>query len=213
MPDILALFANKLLYFGNSKHLIHQNWQQCPSLVFIASSLNMFNHYSVLLFLLLPLDAVGHGLQNPFYNQMSDMCLFCLFLYFICIWCRILVFNDDWNDLFNLQVSFEDILGEPAGAHSIDCVWKNSYKCFNCGKNCCYKFLTTLCEIFIALHWGCEFAIIAFQNIWCFTPLLRCLSIIMGCCQKFYSSIVSCCLAPLCETCGLCFSQIKVQNK
>ncbi|KAJ8302361.1 hypothetical protein KUTeg_021348 [Tegillarca granosa] len=121
--------------------------------------------------------------------------------------------NRDPNELNpHLKVAFEDVLGEPANAHSIDCVWKNSYKCFNCGKNCCYKFLTTLCGIFIALYWGCEFAAIAFHHIWCFTPMLRLMSILMGCCQKFYNSIVSCCLAPLCETCGLFFSQIKVQN-
>lgn len=146
---------------------------------------------------------------------MSDMCLSCLTvpLFYLCLVSCSCIQWRLYTVCSIFQVSFEDILGEPAGAHSIDCVWKNSYKCFNCGKNCCYKFLTTLCGIFIALYWGCEFAIITFQHIWCFTPLLRCLSIIMGCCQKFYSSIVSCCLAPLCETCGLCFSQIKVQNK
>ncbi len=34
-----------------------------------------------------------------------------------------------------IQVDFEDVLAEPAGAHSVDCVWDNSYKCFQLGKN------------------------------------------------------------------------------
>ncbi|KAJ8301201.1 hypothetical protein KUTeg_020188 [Tegillarca granosa] len=113
----------------------------------------------------------------------------------------------------HVKVAFEDVLGEPEGAHSINCVWKNSYKCFNCGKNCCYKFLTTLCGIFIALYWGCEFAMITFQHVWCFTPSLRVLAIMMGCCQKCYGTIITCFLAPLCETCGLFFSKIGVENK
>lgn len=37
---------------------------------------------------------------------------------------------------------FDDVLAEPEGAHAIDCVWKNSYKCFTCGRNVCYKLLT-----------------------------------------------------------------------
>jgi len=46
-----------------------------------------------------------------------------------------------------VQVEFDDVLGEPTGAHSSDCVWKNSFKCFTCGKNFCYKFLTFFCGI------------------------------------------------------------------
>ncbi len=40
------------------------------------------------------------------------------------------------------QYNFHEIIGEPPGAHSADCVWVNAYKCFNCSANCCYLFLT-----------------------------------------------------------------------
>ncbi len=33
-----------------------------------------------------------------------------------------------------IQVEFDDVLGEPEGAHAAECVWKNSFKCFNCSK-------------------------------------------------------------------------------
>ncbi|VDI59893.1 Hypothetical predicted protein [Mytilus galloprovincialis] len=78
---------------------------------------------------------------------------------------------NDLND--HVKVMFEDVLGEPEGAHSIDCVWNLSYKCFNGGKNCCYKLLTTLCGLCIGLQWGCTFAQITFGHVWCFTPGLR----------------------------------------
>ncbi len=57
--------------------------------------------------------------------------------------------NRDPNGMNNfIQVEFEDVLSEPNGAHSSDCVWRNSFKCFECGKNCCYKFLSFFCGIF-----------------------------------------------------------------
>ncbi|OWF35039.1 caveolin-1-like [Mizuhopecten yessoensis] len=113
----------------------------------------------------------------------------------------------------HVQVAFEDVLGEPDGVHSIACVWKNSYWCFTCGKNCCYKFMTCLCGICIALYWGCEFAMITFEMVWCVTPMLKMLSIYCGCAQKFFGTIINCCLAPVCETTGLMFSKISLSNK
>ncbi|VDI59892.1 caveolin 3 [Mytilus galloprovincialis] len=93
----------------------------------------------------------------------------------------------DPNELnSHVKVAFEDVLGEPDGAHSIDCVWNLSYKCFNGGKNCCYKLLTTLCGLCIALYWGCMFAQITFEQVWCVTPGLRTCSIYAGCCQIYW---------------------------
>jgi len=121
--------------------------------------------------------------------------------------------NRDPNNLNDhVKVSFEDVLGEPEGAHSIDCVWKNSYKCFECSKGCCYKFMTFICGIPMALMLGCEFAAITFIHVWTFTPCMRMLTINCGCCQKFFGTLLQCGLAPICETCGLFFSGIVVKN-
>ena len=48
-----------------------------------------------------------------------------------------------------IQVEFDDALAEPKGTYSKACVWKNSYKCFTCGKNNAYKILTFFCGIFV----------------------------------------------------------------
>ena len=120
----------------------------------------------------------------------------------------------DPNDLnTHVKVAFEDIFGEPDGTHSIDCIWETSYMCFTGSKNCCYKLLTTLCGLCIALHWGCTFAQITFDQVWLITPGLRVCAIYAGCCQKYIGIFVQCCMAPICETCGLCFSKITVTNK
>lgn len=119
--------------------------------------------------------------------------------------------NRDPNGLnSHIQVMFEDVLGEPDGAHSIDCVWRNAYNCFECGKNLCYKLMTTLCGICIALEWGCEFAMVTFNHVWCWTPMMRDLSITVGCCSKFVRVILDCCCVPWCEAMGACFSKIKI---
>ncbi|XP_011423457.2 caveolin-3-like [Crassostrea angulata] len=121
--------------------------------------------------------------------------------------------NRDPNDLNkHVQTAFEDVIGEPDGSHSPDCVWRISAMCFKGGKACCYTILTGLCGIFIGLYWGCEFACISFEQIWCTTPMLRVFGVYLGCLQKFFGTCVSCCLAPICETCGLLFSNISVKK-
>ncbi|XP_076451372.1 caveolin-1-like [Babylonia areolata] len=112
----------------------------------------------------------------------------------------------------HLRVSFEDVLAEPDGAHSVDCVWRNSFKCFECGKGFCYKALTLICGLPLALWWGCEFACITFSHVWHVTPCLRVLMINCGCAQKVFGTFMNCCLAPVCEAAGLFFSNIVVKN-
>ena len=81
--------------------------------------------------------------------------------------------RDPHNMNHFIQVEFDDTLGEPKGTHSKDCVWKNSYKCFTCGKNNIYKLLTFLCGICAGLGWGCTFGCLSFCIIWCITPFMR----------------------------------------
>ena len=88
--------------------------------------------------------------------------------------------NRDPNAMNNyIQVEFNDVLAEPEGAHSADCVWQNAYKCFDCGKGCCYKLLTLICGLCVSLYWGCFFGYVAFCSIWIWTPFLRMVSIIL----------------------------------
>ncbi|XP_048767745.2 caveolin-1-like [Ostrea edulis] len=122
--------------------------------------------------------------------------------------------NRDPNNINDIiKVSFEDVLAEPDGAHSCDCVWRCSSCCFNCSKNCCYRMMTTLCGLFIALYWGCEFAFITFEQVWCTTPCLRVFSVYLGCYQKLFGTFIACFLTPICETCGLIFSKISITRK
>ena len=121
--------------------------------------------------------------------------------------------NRDPNNMNNyIQVCFDDVLAEPEGAHSADCVWTNSRKCFECGFSFYYKLCTYLCGICIALEWGCTFGAVAFSAIWCWTPYMRLMSIALAPTRKIFSICLSTFVAPCMETAGLFFSRIHVVN-
>jgi caveolin 3 len=89
-------------------------------------------------------------------------------------------------------------------------VWKVSYQCFTCGKNICYKILTFLFGIFVALEWGCVFAMISFSVIWCWGPFLRALHIMLHPIKKILQILLSAFVGPAIEVYALIFSRIHV---
>merc|ERR1712170_326813 len=104
----------------------------------------------------------------------------------------------------HVKVVFEEVLGEPDGVRSIDCVWSNSFKCFNGTLNCCYKVLTVLCGIPLAFCWGCEFACTACYHVFYITPMIRDTAIW---CKQFQIQnkiCLSACCSPLMESLGRC---------
>ena len=118
--------------------------------------------------------------------------------------------NQSYFTFYNvLQVAFDDILAEPDGIRSLDCVWSCSYRCFTCWKQCTYMILTTCFGCCIAAEWGVYFAYVAFWHIWYVTPLFKMLEINCGCLQKLYGLCIHCCLDPMCEACGLIFHAFK----
>ncbi|XP_070183798.1 caveolin-2-like [Littorina saxatilis] len=53
-----------------------------------------------------------------------------------------LVNRDPNNINDHVKVAFEDVLAEPEGARSIDCVWICSHSCFEGSKSCCYSIMS-----------------------------------------------------------------------
>merc|ERR1712154_34681 len=120
-----------------------------------------------------------------------------------------LVNRDPNNINDHIKVAFEDVFAEPEGAHSCDCIWKNSYCCFEFCKRLTYMLLTTFYGICIAMEWGAELGRMAFIHIWYITPMFKVCEINCGCCQKIYGLCVHCCMDPCCEACGLLFHAFK----
>ncbi|XP_067929150.1 caveolin-3-like [Watersipora subatra] len=123
--------------------------------------------------------------------------------------------NRDPNDLNgDLHVLFEDMIGEPDGAHSADCVWSCAFKVFTGSKKICYLLLTTICAVPMALFWGCTIACVTFNHIWHVTPCYKIMQINLLCCQRFISLFINTFMAPCVEVNALIFSKIhvKVEN-
>ena len=122
--------------------------------------------------------------------------------------------NRDPNNLNDhVKVQWDEVFGEPDAVHSIDCVWRCSYKCFNAVLSCCYKCLTVVCAVPLAFMWAIMFACLAFKHIWCYTPYIKCWTIELMCFSKVLRACLEAYLAPFCETCGLFFSKINVGGK
>ena len=109
----------------------------------------------------------------------------------------------------SLQCQFEDVLAEPEGAHSLICVWKLANFCFTFWKGCTYKCMTLTCGICIASELGCQFAMIAFNHIWSYTPCLKACQINCGFFRKIWRTCLGCYMDPICESCGLVFAAFK----
>ncbi|XP_005109537.1 caveolin-1-like [Aplysia californica] len=119
--------------------------------------------------------------------------------------------NRDPNNLNDqVKLTFEDVIGEPDDAHSIDCVWVNSFKCFTCCKSCCYKLLTICCGIPLAIFWALEFAILTFSHVWFYTPCMRYYIISCSCVQRCYGTFMQCYIRPCYEAMGFFFNNIRV---
>merc|ERR1711976_130467 len=110
------------------------------------------------------------------------------------------------------KVFFEEVLGEPEGVRSADCVWTNGFKCFNGTLNCCYKFLTFICGVPLAFCWGCEFACEACYHVWYLTPAIHEMGIYCKTTAMQCQICLGACMTPFMESCGRCLSEIRMSE-
>ncbi|KAM7307133.1 caveolin-3 [Ixodes scapularis] len=111
-----------------------------------------------------------------------------------------------------LQVEFDDVFAEPEGTYSIDGVWKAAAKTFTQTKNVCYKALSLVCAIPLALVVGVSFACLSFQHIWCTGPAIRHCRINCHVVREYMRVILESCCAPCFSEMGLVLSRIRVQH-
>ncbi|XP_073688146.1 caveolin-1 [Garra rufa] len=109
-----------------------------------------------------------------------------------------------------VKVDFEDVIAEPAGTYSFDGVWKASFTTFTVTKYWCYRLLTALVGIPLALVWGIFFAILSFIHIWAVVPCVKSYLIEIHCVSRVYSICVHTFCDPLFEAMGKCFSSVRV---
>ncbi|XP_048863221.1 caveolin-1-like [Brienomyrus brachyistius] len=110
-----------------------------------------------------------------------------------------------------VKVDFEDVIAEPAGTYSFDGVWKASFTTFTVTKYWCYRLLTALVGIPLALVWGIIFAILSFLHIWAAVPCVKSYLINIQCMSRVYSIWIHTFCDPFFEAIGKCFSGIHMR--
>lgn len=88
--------------------------------------------------------------------------------------------RDDKNLHTTIDLGFEDIFGEPDAVHSVDRVWKITYRVFTALRAFFYKLFTLIIAIPSAIVFAILFALASALHVFCCTPLGRLVSIPFG---------------------------------
>ncbi|XP_034831931.1 caveolin-3-like [Maniola hyperantus] len=110
----------------------------------------------------------------------------------------------------HIQIVWDDVVGEPEGARSPECAWRLSHLCFKHTRNVCYTLLAVVAAPPCAVLLGCGFACLAFEQIWCSTPCLRCLKIYWASLRTFVQSCMAATVAPTMEAVGHVCRHVRV---
>ncbi|NWX09936.1 CAV3 protein, partial [Caloenas nicobarica] len=109
-----------------------------------------------------------------------------------------------------VKVDFEDVIAEPVGTYSFDSVWKTSYTTFTVSKYWCYRLLSAVLGIPLAVVWGFLFALISFCHIWAVVPCIKSYLIEIQCVSRIYSLCIHTFCDPLFEALSKICSNIRV---
>lgn len=120
--------------------------------------------------------------------------------------------NRDPNNLNpHIQIQWDDIIGEAEGLRSPDCCWRCTSRCYERTQEICYVLLVVLFSPFIAFCNGCNFACLAFNQVWCVGPCFRSWKINCATIKKFWEACLIAVCGPIVEICGLVFSKAYVR--
>ncbi|XP_012680322.3 caveolin-3-like [Clupea harengus] len=109
-----------------------------------------------------------------------------------------------------VRLDFDDVIAEPDGTHSLDGVWKTSYTAFTISKYWCYRLLSALLGVPLALLWGVLFAVLSFCHVWVVGPCIRSCLLESQCLGQVYGHGVRTLCDPLCESVGRMFQSVRV---
>eukprot|EP00069_Balaena_mysticetus_P018073 bmy_00463T0 len=106
--------------------------------------------------------------------------------------------------------SLQDQRGESKACVLHGCCAQVSYTTFTVSKYWCYRLLSTLLGVPLALLWGFLFACISFCHIWAVVPCIKSYLIEIQCISHIYSLCVRTFCNPLFAALGQVCSNIKV---
>lgn len=110
------------------------------------------------------------------------------------------------------QVEFYEVTGEPYGARSFDITWEFSKTFYECCLGLAYNLCTCLAAPWVAGWWGCQFAFVAFKNVWFFAPCLKIMEISCSVFSRIFRSCIRCCIYPPCRSLGHFFIAFRTEG-
>ncbi|XP_054165359.1 caveolin-1-like isoform X2 [Oppia nitens] len=113
----------------------------------------------------------------------------------------------------HINITFEDVLGEPDPTHGFEFVWRLSYLLFNATRFWFYRLIAAFIAIPLALLWALVFAFINLFTIWFLTPALRVLDIILHYVHRIWSGLIRTLLDPLFSSGALLFNNIRTRRE
>ncbi|XP_060562102.1 caveolin-3-like [Ruditapes philippinarum] len=122
--------------------------------------------------------------------------------------------NRDPENLHDhIKIQFHDVFGEPdETVFSFDFVWRFAFKLFTNVKLWCYRIVSLICGLPLAIFWGIYFAMLSFCAIWCCEPYMKAYAIELGCIRRLFNTMLNAFVRPCFEVMGYCFYNIRVQK-
>jgi len=112
----------------------------------------------------------------------------------------------------SIDLGIENIFGEPDAVHSINGVWKAALTVFLAVRNFCYKLISLLFAVPLAILFGVLFAVFSALSVFLFVPVGRLLAIPFGWLAKIWSALISAFCDPLFGSISLIFGNIKMSR-
>ncbi|CAK1544354.1 unnamed protein product [Leptosia nina] len=113
----------------------------------------------------------------------------------------------------HVQLLWDDVIGEPEGGRSPESAWRVSRFCFKQSRHWCYTVLSILCAPPCALMLGCGFACLAFEQIWCATPGIRCIKVYCLSIRSLFQSCLAATVSPVMESFGHICRNIRINMR
>jgi len=123
-----------------------------------------------------------------------------------------LIQRDDRQLQTGIDLSVEDIYGEPDSMHSLNGIWKTNYAVFQVVRSFTYKVFSTIVAIPLAVIFGILFALVSAVSVFLCVPAGRLLSIPVGWIAKVWSVVISTVCDPVFQSIGYLFSNVRVSR-
>lgn len=112
----------------------------------------------------------------------------------------------------HVKLAFEDILAEPEGYHSWDCLWKATFRLFHGLRGFLYRLLSLVLAIPAAIVWALVFALLTALNVFCCVPGARAAAIPGFWLGKLWNFLLRSVLDPIFRSAALLCSAVHIRR-